>query len=78
MGLKKKFFLLSGLVGLFMAVISIIGFYTAYTNLAGSVEEEFEAVVSSGAYEMDGWLQSKGTTATHTAAVLEGLEGNPA
>lgn len=78
MGLKKKFFLLSGLVGLFMAVISIIGFYTAYTNLAGSVEEEFEAVVSSSAYEMDGWLQSKGTTATHTAAVLEGLEGNPA
>lgn len=78
MGLKQKFFLLSGLAGLFMAIISIIGFYTAYTNLSSSVEEEFEAVVSSGAYEMDGWLQSKGTTAIHTASVMERLYGNPA
>ena len=47
MDLRKKFFLLSGMAGLFMAVISVIGFYTAYTNLESSVEKEFEAVVAA-------------------------------
>ena len=47
MDLRKKFFLLAGLVGVCMAVISVIGFYTAYTNLESSVEKEFEAVVAA-------------------------------
>lgn len=78
MDLRRKFFLLSGLVGVFMAVISVIGFYTAYTNLESSVEKEFEAVVAASTNDMDGWLRSKGMAAVHTASMLESLQGNPA
>ncbi|MBR0328701.1 MAG: methyl-accepting chemotaxis protein, partial [Selenomonadaceae bacterium] len=69
MDLRRKFFLLSGLVGVFMAVISVIGFYTAYTNLESSVEKEFEAVVAASTNDMDGWLRSKGMAAVHTASM---------
>ena len=61
-----------------MAIISVIGFYTACTNLENSVEKEFEAVVASSTNEMDGWLQKKGIAAVHTANMLEALQGNPA
>lgn len=77
MGLRQKFFVLAGVAGVFMAVVSIIGFYTAYTNLTNSVEQEFEAVVEAGAQEMDGWVKAKGMSAVHTAAMLESVQSEP-
>ena len=70
MGLKKKFGLLAAVAGLFMAVISIIGFYNAYTNLEESVEAEFITEVDAGAHDIDGWVASKADVAVHGASAL--------
>ena len=70
MGLKKKFGLLAAVAGLFMAVISIIGFYNAYTNLEESVEAEFITDVDAGAHDIDGWVASKADVAVHGASAL--------
>ena len=40
MGIRQKFFLLAATAGIIMAVVSCIGYFTAYTNLEASVEQE--------------------------------------
>ena len=39
MGIKQKFFVLSGIIGAIMAIVSCIGYYTAYSNLEDSGEK---------------------------------------
>lgn len=43
MKIRQKFFVLSGIVGVIIAVMSCVGYYTAYTNLERSVEGELSA-----------------------------------
>lgn len=38
MKIRQKFFVLSGLVGVIIAVMSCVGYYPVYTNLELSVE----------------------------------------
>jgi hypothetical protein len=33
MGIKQKFIILSGIVGVILAAVSVIGYFTAYSNL---------------------------------------------
>ena len=76
LNLKQKFSVLAGLAGLLMAIISIIGYYTAYSNLETSVEEEIKATVQTQSEILDGWLKEKATSATHAANLMTEYNGN--
>ena len=54
MGLKKKFMLLSGIMGFLMAVVAIVGYWMASRELQQSVDSELRATVSREAMELDG------------------------
>ena len=76
MNLKQKFFVLAGLAGVLMAIISIIGYYTAYSNLESSVESEIRATVETQSQILDGWLKEKATSATYAANLMTEYNGN--
>lgn len=76
MNLKQKFTLLAGISGAIMAIISIIGYYTAYTNLDESVESEIALEVRAEGEALNGWLMEKGLTAQYAANVRTAMGGN--
>ena len=76
MGIRQKFFLLAATAGIIMAVVSCIGYFTAYTNLEASVEQEMEASIEVSGQSLDGWLQSKLQPARATASLLTAVNGN--
>ena len=47
MKIRQKFFLLAGVTGLIMAIMSCVGYYTAYNNLEKTVEGELNATISA-------------------------------
>jgi len=47
MKIRQKFILLAGVIGALMAIVSIIGYYTANKNLNESVEQELTATMNS-------------------------------
>ena len=70
LSLRKKFSLLAFLTGSLFVIISVIGFYTAYTNLSASLEEEIVAVVDDQGLTLDEWLAEKAISAEYTANLL--------
>ncbi|MBR1727969.1 MAG: methyl-accepting chemotaxis protein [Selenomonadaceae bacterium] len=76
MGLRKKFFILAGLAGLLMAIVSIVGYFSAYNNLEESVESELSATVKAQSNQLDGWLESNAAIATAAANLMTSLNGN--
>ena len=75
MGIRQKFFLLAGLVGVILAVVSCIGYYTAYTNLEDSVEKEIQATVDVQGQSMDAWLREKAGPGIAAANLMTALDG---
>ncbi|MBR2179587.1 MAG: methyl-accepting chemotaxis protein [Selenomonadaceae bacterium] len=76
MGLRKKFFVLAGLAGLLMAIVSIVGYFTAYNALEESVEGELRETVEAQSKQLDGWLSSNAAVATGAANIMTALNGN--
>lgn len=76
MGIRQKFYVLAGVIGALLAVVSVIGFYMADTNLEKAVEQELTATMGDAASQMDGWLQSKGVSAQYTADLLTEFNGD--
>lgn len=76
MGLKQKFLALAGVVGLLMAVMSIIGYYMASSNLQESVETELRATVARDAANLDGWLREKKAVDVSTANTASEMKGD--
>ena len=76
MGIRQKFYVLAGIVGALMAVISIIGFFTADKNLEQAVEQELTATMNDAASQMDGWLEQKGASAQYAADLLTEFNGD--
>ena len=76
MGLRKKFFILAGLAGLLMAIVSIVGYFSAYNNLEISVEGELRETVEAQRNQLDGWLSSNAAIATGAANIMTALNGN--
>ena len=76
MGLKQKFFILAGLAGLLMAIVSIVGYFSAYNNLEESVERELVATVNAQKNQLDGWLSANEAVATGAANIMTALNGN--
>ncbi len=76
MGIRQKFFMLSGVVGLLLAIVSVIGYYTASTNLNQSIEGEINYTVRAQAEQLEGWLREKKASATYAASLMTGFKGN--
>ena len=54
MSLKQKFMVLSGIMGLLMAVVAIVGYIMASRELNQSVDSELRATISREAMQLDG------------------------
>ena len=76
MGIRQKFYILSGIVGALLAVISIIGFYTADKNLESAVNAEFTASMNAAQNDVDGWLMKKGASAQYAADLMTEFNGD--
>jgi methyl-accepting chemotaxis protein len=74
MGIKQKFFLLAGIIGAVLAIVSAIGYYTAQDHLTASIEQGMAATVDFKATEIDGWLDSKAQVAVASAKILHNLD----
>ena len=61
-----------------MAIVSIIGYYMASTDLRKSVESEMKATVETQAAQLDGWLNEKKAFGVSTANQMSSLNGNMA
>ena len=64
MRLREKFIVLTALSGLLVVIVSIVGYWNASTNLEESIEAELAANVAAQTNKLDGWLVSKGQTAS--------------
>ena len=53
-----------------MAVVSLVGCYTAYINLSETLESELTAAVEAQGKDLDTWLTSKGVSAEYLANLL--------
>ena len=78
MRLREKFIVLTALSGLLVAIVSIIGYWNASTNLEESIEAELAANVAVQTNKLDGWLVSKGQTASDAANLMTAAKGNTA
>ena len=76
MGIKQKFSVLAGIIGVLLAVVSIVGFYTADKNLEKAVEQELTATMGDASSQMDGWLLKKGMSAQYAADLLTEFNGD--
>ena len=70
LSLRKKFGLLAALTGGLFLIISIIGFYTSYTNLSSTLERELVEVVDEQGLAMDEWLAKKAVSAEYLGNLL--------
>ena len=70
LSLRKKFTLLAFLTGGLFVIISVIGFYTSYTNLSTSLEHEIVAVVDEQGIALDEWLAKKAVSAEYAANLI--------
>ena len=73
MGLKQKFLFLSGIAGVIMVIVSIVGYVTSSNLLSKTVEEEIISEVGRQSAQADAWLREKAQIAKSTASLLSKL-----
>ena len=76
MGIRQKFFVLAGMVGLLLAIVSVVGYYTANSNLQASVEHELTVTIGEEGKDLNGWLMEKGASATYEANLMTAFNGD--
>ena len=70
MNVRQKFFALSGVAGVIMAVVAVVGYFTAANSLRSAVEQEIVAEIGRQSAQADGWLVEKGKYAEGVATQL--------
>ena len=78
MRLREKFILLTVLSVLLIAVVSVVGYFQASSNLEESVEEELMTTVEAQENNLEGWLTAKSQIASATANLMTSYKGNTA
>lgn len=73
MNVRQKFFALAGLAGVIMAVVSIVGYFTASNAVKSGVEKQIAMVVRAEADGTESWLMGKVRTAQGVASILNNL-----
>ena len=76
MGLKQKFMALSGLMGLLLAVVSIVGYMMASSALEESVDSELRTTIANESSKLNGWLREKKAFGVATTNHMTSLNGN--
>ena len=76
MGLKQKFMALSGLMGLLLAIVSVVGYFMASSALKESVDSELRTTISNESNELNGWLLEKKAFGVATTNHMTSLNGN--
>ena len=76
MGLKQKFMALSGLMGLLLAIVSVVGYFMASSALKESVDSELRTTITNEANELNGWLREKKAFGVATTNHMTSLNGN--
>ena len=74
MGIKQKFIVLAGVVGVILTIVSVTGYFTAYDNLSEAVNEEIVANVNTEREVVDGWLREKAKPVTSQADLMTDVE----
>ncbi len=74
MGIRQKFFVLAGIVGIIMAVVSGIGYTLAYNNLHSSIEGEITSVMDGASNKLEGWLSMKRQVAVSAADLMHKMD----
>lgn len=78
MGIKQKFTMLAGLVGILMALVSVIGYFTASGSLKSSIETGIRATVAKETAKLDGWFVARRTSVEHAADLMTSYNGDRA
>ena len=73
MGVRQKFFALSGVAGLIMAIVSVVGYFTASEAVKSTTEKEIVAVITAAADEAEGWMLEKAQYGEASARLLSSL-----
>jgi len=76
MGLKQKFLALTGVMGVLLAMVSIIGYFMASRDLQESVDSDLRANVATNVADMEGWLKEKRSSVEHTANLMTAYNGD--
>ena len=74
MGIKQKFIVLAGIVGIILTIVSVTGYFTAYNNLSEAVNEEIAANINAEREYVDGWLREKAKPVTSQADLMTEVE----
>ena len=74
MGIKQKFLLLTGLVGVLLAAVSILGYVMAYRALDTSIQGELTASVESQRQNLSGWVATHTRVAEDAAAHMGAID----
>lgn len=56
MNVKQKFFALSGVAGLIMAIVSVVGYFTASSAVTETLEKEIVSTIETESSEVEAWL----------------------
>ena len=75
MGIKQKFFALAAGIAVLVAIISGVGYYTAYSNLQESVENEIAATMGEQEKSLSSWLLVKKRLSMSAANFMESQDG---
>ncbi|MBQ1917571.1 MAG: methyl-accepting chemotaxis protein, partial [Schwartzia sp.] len=59
MGIRQKFIGLAGLAGALMAIVAIVGYYTAATNLEASIERGTRSAIMVRSEQIHAWFSRK-------------------
>ena len=76
--LRQKFSILTALMGLLLAIVSVVGYFNAKDNLSTSVENELGAVVESQKDKLEGWLMEKCSSVEHESNLMTEFNGDTA
>ena len=70
LNIRAQFILLSGVVGIILIVVSILGYRAASSNLQESIEHELIATIHIQEKVLDGWIREKSQTAINSANLM--------
>ena len=70
-GLKQKFSMLAIFAGALVAIVSLIGYYTAHTNLSETLESEISAAVESQGKDLRSPQSTSPTCSAMSATSIE-------
>ncbi len=73
MNVKQKFFALAGVAGLIMAIVSVVGYFTASTAVTETLEKEIVSTIKAESNEAEAWLLEKGQLAQGVASIVAHL-----